>query len=384
MGITLAANGKQYSAWESISVTASIAEAARSFSIELAEDDLTLIEDPHWIAPGDHVDIFADGILILSGYVNEYKASFSATSHTVTVTGRSKAQDAIDCSITHKTGRFENLTVAQIASELASDIGLSITTDQTLAKIVKFQINQGETIFRAIDRLARIHGLAVMGVADGGMKITKASGDSYKTHLQQGNAPLLAATATVSDVKKFSQIEVKSQLSASKDRFGTRAAHEVSRVLDAAVKRFRPRVVIMESASSSAEAASRADWHARRMAGASTKIECECQGFHLGTELFEPNKRVYIESAMLKVDNEMLIESVVYSQDASGSKTKLSLVPAKAWTDKDKKKHKKSDTTTPGVAPKSGDTDFVVEDTTKSVPTPYLSPGWTQRDGGQF
>jgi len=331
MGITMLANGVEYSAWDSISVTAKMTSAARSFDISLSEFNIGALADNYWIAPGDEVEIYADGVLVLKGYVNKYNTQFTATSHSVKISGRSKSQDSVDSSATHPTGRFENMNLSRIADTLAAKVGNAVTIDVPDVKIGKFQINQGETVTAAIDRLARAHGMILSGLADGTMLLTRGTDNKrYNLHIGEGVPPVLEMSADISDTKRFSNYTFKSQLSGWENRYGGEASGAVAEVADTMVKRFRPMVAVMETSADGQAAGTRAEWQAGRVAGSNVKVSVTCQGFTFDGALWEPNKLVYVRSVLAKIDSEMLISECIYSQSADGSKTKLKLVPPKA------------------------------------------------------
>lgn len=347
--ITVALNGNKYFGWTSAEVTASMSQAARSFSVTMAEVNLGALGDSFWAAPGDAIEVFIGDTSVLDGFINEYKPSFTATSHTVTITGRGKSQDSVDCAAAaHATGRFENMTVQGIANELAGIVSNEVTADETTPTVSKFQVNQGETIVGAIRRLCHAHGYSVMGLADGSMRLVRGtSSDRYKgVYLREGSWPLLEASATISDAKKFSDYDMKTQLAGAEERFGVNAAAEISKVKDATVTRYRPHVGLMSVSGDSQTAGSAADWQARRIAGKGVHVDVTVQGFFYAGALWEPNKLIYLNSKSLKCDHELLIDSVTWSVDDSGSKTRMKLVPPKTA---------KSDAGAKSATAKSGD-----------------------------
>lgn len=332
-GISLLLNGNQYFGWTSAEVTASMTDATRTFSVTMAEVNLGSLGESFWAAPGDEVEILADSITVLKGFINEYLPSFNESSHTVTITGRGKSQDSVDCSAAaHATGRFENMTVQGIANELAGIVSNTVDAEIVTPLVQKFQVNQGETIVGAISRLADSHGLSIMGNADGSMSLVRGtSSNRYKgVYLREGAWPLKSASATISDHQKFSSYDMKTQMSGAQNRFGTDAASEIATVTDATVRRFRPYVGLMSVAGDSQSAATAADWRARRIAGKGVNVDATVQGFTYAGEIWEPNKLIYLNSQMLKCDHELLIESVTYREDESGTRTDLKLVPPKS------------------------------------------------------
>ncbi len=65
-----------------------------------------------------------------------------------------RGRDAVDCHpVKHKTGRFENKTLLEVAKDL-DEVRCGFKTDQALAKIPKVQRQPGDTIFQTIEREA--------------------------------------------------------------------------------------------------------------------------------------------------------------------------------------------------------------------------------------
>ena len=354
MSITLIAGATNYAGWKSISVTASLKNAARDFTATVSEISDSSLISAFWIAPGTPVAILVDGQPVLTGFVNKYEPSIDANSHSVTISGRSSSQDAVDSSAMHETGRFEDMTTVEIANQLSGEVGISTITDQAVTKLKKFQLDVGETIFSAIDRLARIDGLSVTGTADGNMMMTKAGPGFYAGYLGEGSPPLLSIRATIEDTKKFSSYEMRSQLAGYQNQYGTDSNEQVSRVKDGTVKRNRPKVMISETAADSQSNQKRAQWQAVRIAGDQVKVSAICQGHRFNGQLWEPNKRIFVLSPAMKLAHTLLVERVTWTQDEGGEKTRLELVPPSSYEGETSRNNAGSKTAAPASIEASG------------------------------
>lgn len=330
MSMTLVVGGREYSQWTSGSVSASMKDATRTFNFSLAERSGG--GNDYWAAPGDPAQVYASGNLVCDGFVNEYDADIDATKHDVTISGRGKSQDCIDCSAVHETGRFENMDPLQIAQELAGKVNVDVSAQQTLKKLEKFQIDTGESIFHAVERLARQQGFAVVGQADGSMKLTNAKDAiGVGAALVEGSHPLKKIKAKLTDVRRFSDYEVRNQLAGFQERYGANAAHEVSLMQDSDVTRYRPKILIAEVTGDSQQAAERAEWQSRRIAGDSVKVDAKVQGHTFNGVLWEPNLKLFVLAPTVKVAHMLMVESCTYKLDSSGTCTELKLVPPAAW-----------------------------------------------------
>lgn len=324
--VTVEANGSPYGGWKSMRVTASIREAARTFSLSTTERSIVFATE--WaFPPGTPIKVFTNKDLLVDGYVNSYAPNISAQDHAIEISGRSAAQDIVDCAAVSKQGFWENMTVEQIAQDL-DKFGVGISADVPLNKIPMFAHYQGETAFSAIERAMRQEGVTAMGEPRG-IKITNAK--SAKRHakgLVEGEN-ILTGSATITDHERHSEVTVKGQR-----RHGTEDEDlQIEEVYpDPGVTRYRPKIVVAEGDTDQGRARERAKHEANRSKGFSIKASLTTQGFRDDAgKLWTPNHLVYVYSPTLKLDGDLLIENVEYAQSESGSIASLSLVNAAAY-----------------------------------------------------
>ncbi|UMY19138.1 hypothetical protein MMB17_07515 [Methylobacterium organophilum] len=325
--VTISVGGTPYTAFESVSVTAEFDAAARSFEATIAAEFGP--GATHGIfAAGSEVTIASNGDLLLTGYVDAYRPSLTASSASIGISGRSKSQDAIDCSADHKTGRIEKKDPVAIAKELANGIAVEIETDQQLEKVEAYQHTPGETLFRCLERLARKQGCTVTGTAEGGMKVTKAGSKRHAGGLIEG-VNLLVGDANHDWSNRHSSYTVRGQRAAG---HGKGALELEAKVRDAAVGRHRPVIVIQEDDTDEKTVKKRAETRRDRAAGNALSATITTQGFRdQAGKLWEPGYLVWVESPFLSIMQDMLIKSVNFSKDGEGSKTRLELCDPRAF-----------------------------------------------------
>jgi prophage tail gpP-like protein len=326
--ITVIAGGMSYEGWEEVEVSAAIKEAARSFRLQTTEGSVMGVAFA--FPPGTPIQILANGQLVLDGYVNVYAPDFDATSHKVTISGRGKGQDFVDCAAKKPPGYWENQTPDKIAAELDL-FGVGVKAAVPLKPIPYFQLNQGETAFEAAERAIRHQGATMMGEPDGSISITNARvAMRHAGGLIEGRN-IRRGSAKLSDDKRHSEIEVKGQ---GRLGHGDPALRVKRMAMDPGVMRYRPKILINEGDTDDARAQSRADHERDRAQGLAVKATIETQGWRDdGGKLFTPNHLIYVASPTLKIMGDMLIEKVSLSQDngRDGSIAKLDLVNAKAY-----------------------------------------------------
>lgn len=327
--ITIAVGGMRYTAFEWINVRAAFNEAARSFEFEVAAE-LGASATNAIFAEGTKVEIYANGDLLLTGYVDRRQPKLSATSATITVSGRSSSQDLIDGAAEHKTGRFENKTPDQIANELCSNYkGTGFYTDQMLEKLEQYQLTPGATVFREAEKMARAQGKTLTGTADGRIKITSAGGERHAGGLIEGDN-IEEGSADHNASNRHSKYTVRGQRPFD---HGV-AALEIEGVInDSTIDRHRPVIIVQDEDTTKDRAKKRAKTRRDRAAGNGTKAQITTPGFRdAGGAVWEPGKLVWTESPFLDLAQDMLIESVVWRQeDGKGSQSTLWLVDPRAY-----------------------------------------------------
>ena len=153
--ITLRIDGVDWTYWTSVQVTRQMDAIAGTFSLALADKWIGGAQALP-IAAGMACQILIGGEQVIDGYIDQVRPSFSATAHGISVTGRDRSADLVDCAAIHSPGQWLNCTVLQLAQALASPFGVNVTAEGDVgAPIASFKLEEGETAFEALDRALR-------------------------------------------------------------------------------------------------------------------------------------------------------------------------------------------------------------------------------------
>lgn len=331
--VTVRCGGQEFRSWKSVSISASIKDAARAFRLEVAAE-LGASQTFAVFKAGAKVEILFNSDLVLTGYVDRYQPRLNGKDAQITISGRSKSADLIDGAAEQPKGRFEEKNLKDIATSLAAkyDCDVTVSSGVELEPIPFYQITPGETAFRAVERLARSQGLAVMGKADGGIEITKGGKKRHAGEIMEGRN-MLVGEADHNWSNRHSKYIVKGQR-ASGSNVDNLEIEAVTK--DDAVSRYRPTVIVVEEDTDRKRSKKQAENLRNRAAGQALKASVTMQGFRddNGT-VWEPNRLIWVESDFLQITQDMLVESITFSQDerggSGGSFTKLSLVDPKAY-----------------------------------------------------
>jgi prophage tail gpP-like protein len=325
--VTVLAGGMTYSAFTQVAVQYAANQAARTFALTVT--DASDGWDEQWnFMPGTEITIFGNGQLVLTGYVEKMTPSYDAHDHHVEISGRSKGADTIDSSAEHPKGEFNKKTTIQIANELDKQgVGFSTDVEQKVNEV--FRLNPMETVFGAVERLARKHQMLLQGMPDGSIKLTKGGTGGMNAALIEG-VNILGASAIFDDSDKHSEYKVKGQKTLG---VGKKSLRIEATEKDSKMKRHRPKHLHQETTlDDEGQAQKRAKHHKDRQSGESISAKVHLQSwFDDGGMIWQANALVFIESPKLKLSNMMLIKSVHLSQSENGSFTDLDLVMPEAF-----------------------------------------------------
>jgi len=351
----LRVGGEIYSGWKSLRVTRGLERATADFALSVSEK-WPILGEAWQIMPGSTCEIYLDGELVLTGYVDAYRPSYTATSHEIECTGRSRTCDFVDSSVTDTDGQFKGLTPGELARMLAAPFDIEVVTDYEGEPIPDAQQQQGETCFALVERMSRLQEILITDDQYGRLVLTRASAGQCSTILEQG-VNILTAGADHDDSERFSEYIVKAQRPANRTyddygetgsplaglRPGARFAIEraagdkktapktltqiTGTVRDEGVTRYRPHVIVAESQADGEDAAKRADWEMRRRLARAKTANVTVNGWRQRDgRLWLQNESVFILSPWLGLAEPLLIGEVEYSYGDGGEVTALSLV----------------------------------------------------------
>lgn len=322
--VILTVNSIEYGGWQSVEIRRGIEQISGTFSVSLTERWADRSE-PWPIQHGDECTVKVAGEVVITGYVDDVLPMFDDKQHGVTIVGRDKTGDLVDCSAIAKSGEWKGRNILQIATDIARPFGITVTSETDHGGVyLRSALQEGETGFEALERAARMRGVLLVSDGKGGVVITRAGTKRNTTGLIQGEN-ILSARATYSLKERYSEYICKGQSFGFDSSTPDQNAGPKGRATDANVKRYRPLLIIAEDIADTAGLKNRALWEAAVRMGRSARPEITVQGWHCDSGLWMPNYLVPVRCPYLQLDRDMLIVSVTSRQDDSGSRTVLEL-----------------------------------------------------------
>ncbi len=331
--LTLTVGGRAISGWESVRVTRGVERCPSDFDISLSErypgEAAALV-----VQPGDACTVSIGGDPVITGYVDRFHPSITASSHTIRVTGRGKCQDLVDCAAEWPNGQITGSSALQIAQKLAEPYGITVRATQADVgpQIPQFNLILGETAFEIIERVCRFRGLLAYELPDGSLFLTQVGTIAAASGFTQGQN-IQEASVEYSMDQRFSEYEALLQ---SVDVFHDTGdgGNLLGLAPDAGVNRHRRMVIIAEAGGGGVDVCiRRASWEAARRAGRAFQLTLTADSWRdaAGT-LWTPNTLVPLSLPSLKLPpKSWVIGDVTYKLDENGTTADLVIMPSDAF-----------------------------------------------------
>lgn len=326
--VSLDVGGQRLRGFQEVNVVRSLRAATISFGIKAT--------NPAWEADAftlrfaRDITIRAGSDLMLVGDIDDYEGeSGPGARREVRISGRSRSARAVDSPpVKHRTGRIENKTLLEAAKEL-DEFGVGFTADVPLKPIALIQRHPADSVFQTLERYARGQGLMLAAQSDGTIRITRGGEKRHAGALGEGAAPVLSIKVKVSEKNKASQQVVRGQR-----RVGTdpEALRQEETVFDPATGRYRPAIIFGETDQDRGEARRRGEWQRLRegaFGGISATVTVAGWRDEAGT-LWEPGRLVWLSAPTDRVEQDMRVESVTFTQNDDGTKAQLTLADPRA------------------------------------------------------
>lgn len=266
---------------------------------------------------------------MITGYVDKVSPSFGPTRHEVTVTGRDKTGDLLDCSA--KVGEHLDQRLEAIIAALAKPfgIGVSVTTD-TGAVFERFAPNVGDSVGECIERLCRQRGVLAWSDGQGNVVIGRGTVGRPVAVLRRGDNVEEASSEHAFD-GRYSEITVMGSREGADDLSPEDIAQVRASATDSAITRHRPLIIIPETQGETISLGDRARHEVRVRQGKGQKVTATVTGWTHGGGLWRPGQTVSFSDDWLGVSGNYLVANVTLSKERNGTKAALSLYPPGAF-----------------------------------------------------
>lgn len=334
--VALTVDGEIHRGWRSAKVSLGLDAAAAEISIELAErwsqtQDAAQVRRS--IRPGAAFSLSLEDEVVVEGFLDALEVSYDEKDHTLTVTGRERTGDLVDCAAqVDGPHEFSGVGLEEAVRRICQPYGIRVRAQGSMGvPFTRFAIQPGETAWEAISRAARERAVIATGDGRGTLLLTRAGeGGEAAGALRLGgeDGNIRRANGSFEFQERHSLVVVRGQAEGS-----STAGQGQARATDPDVTRYRPRVVVSEGQGEGVTFQDRANWEVRVAAGKSRRVRYTVPGWRGRTgALWRPNTRVMVQDAYLDLSRELLISNVTYSlSNEGGTLTELQVAPVDAY-----------------------------------------------------
>ncbi|EAT4975926.1 baseplate protein [Salmonella enterica] len=331
--VELKVDGKIFSGWTSVTVNRSIETMAGYFDLGVNVQTST---DLSSLAPGKPFTLSIDRQTVITGYTDGRRRQMGADSMKITIAGRDKTADLIDCAAIYKGGQWKKRTLEQIARDLCQPYGVvvrwELTDAESAAPFTSFTLDHSETVYEALGRAARARGVLITSNAAGDLVFTRAD-ESHSDRLVLGEN-LLSVDFDEDYRDRFSEYTVKGH-GRSNGKVGDTVdartiASQKGTATDSAITRYRPMIILADSKIDAQSATARALREQRRRLAKSVTFEAQLDGWTRSNgQIWMPNILAEIDASKFAIQTgPLLVSKVVLTlDDREGVKTTLTLAP---------------------------------------------------------
>ena len=268
--------GKVYEGFKNLKLERNLTSLTGAFEIVLV-DKWKVDQEDFSLKPGLKISCKLGKKNLYTGYIDNLGISLGAGTRNLTIAGRDITGDLVDCSILG-SNEFNNMTLDKIAEALVKPFGIKIIIFSDVGKpFTKFTVNQGETIFEALERLSKQRSLLMTSSPSGNLVFEKKGIIRASTELIEG-VNIMGGGAQYDNTERFSEYHIKGQ---NPGLLGSTSDNTKAKGLakDLGITRYRPKVILAENAANADDSQKRANWEAGFQAAKGTAINVVVQGW---------------------------------------------------------------------------------------------------------
>ena len=382
-----------FETWESAEVTRDLNDFAGTFSFTFRDNERSIntfafaseLAPIYHLRPGSHTRIFVFDELVLDGYIENVSVEIDETNASVSISGKDKAGDLIDCAAAPDgMAELNNVTLEETAKRIAEPYGLKVRSEVDTGQVFeRYSIDMAETGLSALEKGARQRQALLLSDGIGGLVITrtgenrapmnlslpgnvKSSSGNY-SHKNRHSKTIVrgqfekaagkrksngAIDSTATPFASKSQGNIDNGLASlvagnvpikpEKRQAGDGAATQIEKAgtsatgiyYDDEITRHRPIVHLARTKGNKEDCNREAEWRSRSARGQSEEINYTVQGFKPNGRLWRVNEMVYVSDQFQMVERDMLISRVNFQEDDNGQITNLTITSPEAFDDK--------------------------------------------------
>lgn len=290
--IQIIINDTVYKNIENISINKDILKICNSFNISIESQEALNIK------AGDKITILENKKSFFVGYIDTYNIQITNNKSPLVISGRSLANDLVDCNIT-EFKQYTQLTPLSIIQDIIKDFNISVSTNLILDKL-DFNINIGDTYFNAINKICKQYNILVISTKNGNIELVKNTKKQNNIILKDKD--LLSINYSNDLSKQFSEYTYLKETTTKDVKNGT--------VQNDKIFRYRPFIKINNQNKNNLDLSK---WEKQNREANSEKLTISILNWD-----FDINTILQIDTQIIK--NSYLIKSINYTYSGTAGK----------------------------------------------------------------
>lgn len=323
--VFLKVEGEIHNGWNEVSISMATNALCASFTLGIKKNRA--------IYNGQAAQILIDDELIMSGFVFQKSGGTNANSRKLSISGRDKTADLIDCSAIISPGSWRGQKLENIARDLCAPFNIDvIVKTETGAPFASFALEQGETVFEALSRIARLRGILLNSTANGDLILTRPELKPKTWALETGkNIHDISFDDDASE--RYSTYMVKGQHSYAGNISPKDAASAAATANDLGIIRYRPKLIISDEQSSKSGLQMRAEFEATAAAAKGQNVTIIVKSWRDPEgNLWALNSLIPIRDLEWEIDMAMMLSEITFNQNENSREAILKFVRPQSYT----------------------------------------------------
>ncbi|TNC80717.1 MAG: hypothetical protein C9356_12515 [Oleiphilus sp.] len=322
--VSLSINGTRYLDWHSMTVIRSLEHLPWRFEAEVRngwQDDAK-----RRIRRGDAVQVKYGEEVLITGYVDEVLADYDAHSHQLTIMGRSKLGDLVDCTASGESSNQQSL--AKIAKALCKPFGIEVVDHAKKNKpYVQHVVTAGEGVMDYLEERSRIRGVRLSDSPEGNLHIVDKPQHRSETALVLGRN-ILSATSQRRAQSLYSNYVILGEFGGLSAGSASQKVQINAEVTDPFVKRHRPLFINTATSVDDEDAATRAEIQKRVHRSRAERHTYTVKGWTQDNgRTWLPGMLVAVRDAYTGVQEDLLIMESRLTLGEDGETSELLMMP---------------------------------------------------------
>jgi len=324
--ISLSIGSSRLLGWKNVSVNRSMDTLSSSFSFNMVD---IWEENPIDLIPNLSCKIYLDTILILTGFIDSVDIKVDPSNHELSIKGRDKTCDLIDCSADNSPGSWKNINLQKLIYELTKSFKINVIRETDFGEDIKdFTLNTGEAPFEAIQRICNDRGILPLTNMNGDLILTSSGSRKSFDKLIYGEN-ITDADISYDFANRFSIYKVKGQKSGDGNSWKNSTSQIYGESRDEGIDRYRPKIITADEQMTNSLASRKASWEAQTRAGRSGKLSVSIPTWKQSNgEIWDINMLVSCDIPPFKIfpDDPLLLYEIEYKQDNEGTSSILKFI----------------------------------------------------------